>query len=187
MNGGRRRPRRYLFWVSIILFCLIAVLSYLKPREPCQVAFVTSWNAHGVAYWHGQIFVYSAIPYQVAFKRTGLVMGAYDTALDPSSDWSQHWGYALGARDGGHHGVQWKFRGIDLWAVGWLFAAYPLHRGELRLRAWLERGEEVRHQIKERFCRSCGYDLTGNESGICPECGKPITESGDGGQRRRRN
>ena len=22
-------------------------------------------------------------------------------------------------------------------------------------------------------CTSCGYDLTGNTSGICPECGKP--------------
>jgi Na+/melibiose symporter-like transporter len=23
-------------------------------------------------------------------------------------------------------------------------------------------------------CTSCGYDLTGNESGICPECGEPV-------------
>ncbi len=23
-------------------------------------------------------------------------------------------------------------------------------------------------------CRKCGYNLTGNESGICPECGEPI-------------
>jgi hypothetical protein len=23
-------------------------------------------------------------------------------------------------------------------------------------------------------CRECGYDLTGNVSGICPECGTPI-------------
>ena len=23
-------------------------------------------------------------------------------------------------------------------------------------------------------CQSCGYDLTGNVSGICPECGEPI-------------
>jgi hypothetical protein len=25
-------------------------------------------------------------------------------------------------------------------------------------------------------CRNCGYDLTGNVSGICPECGTPIPE-----------
>jgi len=26
-------------------------------------------------------------------------------------------------------------------------------------------------------CRSCGYDLTGNTSGVCPECGSPIAPS----------
>lgn len=26
-------------------------------------------------------------------------------------------------------------------------------------------------------CRSCGYNLTGNVSGICPECGAPVGES----------
>jgi hypothetical protein len=26
-------------------------------------------------------------------------------------------------------------------------------------------------------CRTCGYDLTGNVSGICPECGKPVPVS----------
>lgn len=24
------------------------------------------------------------------------------------------------------------------------------------------------------FCRSCGYDLTGNVSGVCPECGRKL-------------
>ncbi len=26
-------------------------------------------------------------------------------------------------------------------------------------------------------CQSCGYDLTGNVSGICPECGTPVPEA----------
>ena len=26
-------------------------------------------------------------------------------------------------------------------------------------------------------CMSCGYDLTGNQSGVCPECGQAIGES----------
>lgn len=25
-----------------------------------------------------------------------------------------------------------------------------------------------------RYCRGCSYDLTGNTSGVCPECGSPI-------------
>lgn len=36
-----------------------------------------------------------------------------------------------------------------------------------------------RHQIPPGHCQRCGYDLTGNESGICPECGQAI-ETSDG-------
>jgi hypothetical protein len=40
-------------------------------------------------------------------------------------------------------------------------------------------GVALRQVIRKRRliktgCRSCGYDLTGNTSGVCPECGKPI-------------
>ncbi len=48
-----------------------------------------------------------------------------------------------------------------------LFAAYPtivFIRGPLRRRCRRKRG----------LCGGCGYDLTGNESGVCPECGREI-------------
>jgi hypothetical protein len=32
--------------------------------------------------------------------------------------------------------------------------------------------EVVAHLSRER-CNTCGYDLTGNVSGVCPECGAP--------------
>ena len=31
----------------------------------------------------------------------------------------------------------------------------------------------TRPRIRPWLCRKCSYDLTGNISGICPECGKP--------------
>ncbi|HSZ55751.1 MAG TPA: hypothetical protein VK797_08830 [Tepidisphaeraceae bacterium] len=31
-----------------------------------------------------------------------------------------------------------------------------------------------RHRLLHQLCASCGYDLTGNTSGICPECGTPV-------------
>ena len=34
-----------------------------------------------------------------------------------------------------------------------------------------------RRCIREGFCRKCGYDLTGNVSGRCPECGTEINSS----------
>jgi hypothetical protein len=27
-------------------------------------------------------------------------------------------------------------------------------------------------------CRTCGYDLTGNASGVCPECGRAVESNG---------
>lgn len=35
----------------------------------------------------------------------------------------------------------------------------------------------IRPRFEDEFrglCRTCGYDLRGNASGICPECGKKI-------------
>ncbi len=31
-------------------------------------------------------------------------------------------------------------------------------------------------------CERCGYDLTGNSSGVCPECGTPISRDDGGGK-----
>ena len=43
-------------------------------------------------------------------------------------------------------------------------AAYVLARPLLR----------ARHRRREGRCMTCGYDLTGNESGVCPECGTAV-------------
>ena len=61
-----------------------------------------------------------------------------------------------------YEGVCWTI--IPLWIP--LCAAIPP-----TLWLWLRR----RHH-KEGHCRSCGYDLTGNLSGRCPECGTLLTQ-----------
>ena len=35
------------------------------------------------------------------------------------------------------------------------------------------------------LCEKCGYDLTGNESGRCPECGTPVKAHGNEGRRKK--
>lgn len=37
------------------------------------------------------------------------------------------------------------------------------------------RALSLRLRLDPRFCRTCGYDLTGNVSGVCPECGTAIS------------
>lgn len=54
------------------------------------------------------------------------------------------------------------------WLVATVFTVYPILafiRGPLR--RWRRK--------KKGLCLTCGYDLTGNESGVCPECGVEVT------------
>ena len=56
---------------------------------------------------------------------------------------------------------------VPLWAPSVLFAGYPAAafiRGPLR--RW--------RRPRKGLCVKCGYNLTGNTSGICPECGEGI-------------
>ena len=56
---------------------------------------------------------------------------------------------------------------FPLWVLAPVFATYPTFafiRGPLRRYRRRKRG----------LCVKCGYDLTGNESGVCSECGKTI-------------
>jgi hypothetical protein len=56
---------------------------------------------------------------------------------------------------------------------GILLAIYPL----LVFRQWLRQyRRNQRH--KKGLCVTCGYNLTGNISGLCPECGSPIEPVG---------
>jgi hypothetical protein len=69
------------------------------------------------------------------------------------------WGYHVNS--GGIH-----FLFLPFWMPFLVLAAYPA----FVLIGWLRRSRDP----KEGHCRKCGYDLTGNVSGVCPECGKRI-------------
>jgi len=60
-----------------------------------------------------------------------------------------------------------------IWAPLWPFAlatsAPPAAWCAVRLR----RRRNKKRQALRGHCRGCGYDLTGNVSGVCPECGRP--------------
>ena len=65
--------------------------------------------------------------------------------------------------------LAWRTSGsaMSLWGVTAVFITYPIIafiRG--RFRRWRE--------LPSGQCRACSYDLTGNVSGVCPECGTPL-------------
>jgi hypothetical protein len=57
---------------------------------------------------------------------------------------------------------------FPLWSLVLMAAVLPLMRASVAL-ASLRR----RHACRDKGCRICAYDLTGNTSGTCPECGAP--------------
>jgi hypothetical protein len=68
-----------------------------------------------------------------------------------------------------YYTVSWA-RGVrvPLWAVCTLIAT------ACALLAYLERRARQRHRSASGCCIRCGYNLTGNVSGVCPECGERI-------------
>jgi hypothetical protein len=76
-------------------------------------------------------------------------------------DWTVA-GFALlhaGGTDG--TGIEVTQVAIPAWAPAAASAVLPAAAGARR----------VRRRPSAGRCRSCGYDLTGNVSGVCPECG----------------
>ena len=56
---------------------------------------------------------------------------------------------------------------IPLWLPLALLLIYPSY-------AFI-RGPHRRHRRRKKgLCLNCGYNLTGNVSGVCPECGERI-------------
>jgi hypothetical protein len=66
----------------------------------------------------------------------------------------------------------WRPCKVNLTFSKWRMAYFPLYvlLPPLLVGAWLLRGR----RYKAPLCRHCGYDLTGNVSGRCPECGTPV-------------
>lgn len=55
----------------------------------------------------------------------------------------------------------------------WMFMALPAA-------GWLFLFRRLNRRIPQGLCRVCRYNLTGNTSGVCPECGTPTLTAASG-------
>lgn len=60
---------------------------------------------------------------------------------------------------------KWRSWEIPVWMLSALFAVYPF--------VCLLRTFRLAYRFFSGHCTKCSYNLTGNTSGVCPECGTP--------------
>ncbi|HSZ58068.1 MAG TPA: hypothetical protein VK797_20560 [Tepidisphaeraceae bacterium] len=83
----------------------------------------------------------------------------------------------LGGTRGGIVGFPGLASGHETWLALWL--GWPLLISlPLTFLSVLAFGRNFRRRMmyREGLCPVCGYSLTGNTSGICPECGTPVPQ-----------
>jgi hypothetical protein len=71
--------------------------------------------------------------------------------------------------DGSYTYGSWREWYAPFWAILLLFLSSGYY-SLLRTFRWMRRG----HWRRTGRCLACGYNLTGNTSGVCPECGERI-------------
>jgi hypothetical protein len=149
----RRRLLSLVCCLSLLL-CLAAAVLWINSRSWVRV--LTYWS-------HVQGFSVASVPDGFRLTKmtaTGEILG---------------WDYRCVGSGPNAQNYDWQFIGFKRQSdrffsaivIPYWFASFGL--GILpasRLIGYWRRGQKL---VKQ--CRSCGYDLTGNTSGVCPECG----------------
>jgi len=155
-----QRMRRFLKWAGLLI-CLLLVPVYVASGFR---TFYWGWRPWG---WNPN--APSGYPAteesRILILENGCLCLYYGPALAEQLGWK--------VRDSGEHGIDlWPdpadpavVIGVPLWLL-FLLVAAPTGR-----LWWVDR-----RRVQPGKCRQCGYDLTGNQSGVCPECGTRVPE-----------
>ena len=148
MKARRSRSRLFLKWTGLVVCVLVGVVwigSFFVQVYPNWLKAETTWFG-GV----GRGFVECYYPAGVLVSRTGMwFRGAFKA----------HW-WPIFTRTTVGGRTCW-YVGLPLWMI---FVVVATPTAILWDR---DRRPPAGH------CQTCGYDLTGNVSGKCPECGEP--------------
>lgn len=166
--SSKRRPGRFRragLWLSVIT-CIVLLLAWVSS---CLVGVVYT---AGVGFWFGEHSWYFSG--QIWLADGALGVGRHEGDPGADEDWPR-WqfyvpngslGLALPSFESFDHpciGGSWLLH-VPLWLL-----MAPC--GLLTLWLWPRPGRDAGGPR----CTACGYNLTGNVSGVCPECGVRVT------------
>ena len=175
--GGREvRRRTFSLLTALCLVPCLAVVG-LWPRSYRVTDFI-GWSDDGR--FVGALSMHGLIRLEYGSYPAGAPGWSYVSYATPGGAEPGLWG-EVRARDRGGgwlRPVGIAYATVDYVADGsrrrralylphWLFAAVAALAPAWRLRHALR----SRRRLAAGRCPACGYDLTGNTSGVCPECG----------------
>lgn len=154
--GSMRQPRCYRSTKYLVVLCSAAVL--------------TAWAFSGfvIVYYQGDEWGTSL--------EDGVIVVRKGLPIRDETKWEGVKGWSTGPGE-----RFWSFGFImprrTAWPQGWVVYIVPM---------WLGLVPAImaapfllllkKHEPPPHCCQRCSYDLTGNASGVCPECGTPVTE-----------
>ena len=176
-----RRAKRLRGYASLVACALLGC----QWMRSCAWLDMYDWDTtdHDVLLfsWMGRVEVMvtkvpgtlSLRPGRRAYRLVNFGKEADDERLNYTNyDYVSPWGFALlsGVRhDAGYLNRPMWIVAFPYWPLIPLCGAYSGRFLYLAVRA-------VR-RTRRGLCASCGYDLTGNVSGTCPECGTPVVQA----------
>ena len=149
----RSRLRRFLKWVGLMTSVLIAVLFVLSLR----------WTLTMYRSGHGYVLGYGCLAAQSTSPSMGTPQSGwrFRTSRDPGAPLVRSWRLRVTRPISGVWSVV-----VPLWM--------PLFVAAIAT-AFLWRRDR---RPPPGHCQNCGYDLTGNITGLCPECGIAQSKAG---------
>lgn len=146
------RLARWVFRIGVAVCAVIVVLSVVSIWK--SLTYSSGKWAVGVTYGSVVVYHYNAPPSWVGQDGWRIGPAVYVLRL-----WTEKWTSTYGSPG----------RPMTMtarWYPTWMFLLAAMIPTVL---AWRRQREPLRGH-----CRKCGYDLTGNVTGRCPECGTKI-------------
>ena len=148
MTKTVRRKQSWIWW-AIPFACLLCFESWWVAT---RIPFGYSWTQYGFGLQAGN-FVFR---HGQQIPPSGLIFDFQETPDPAIGQWWPSWGQTPG--------TAYRFVALPLWPLVVLLAVWMIIR-------W-------RRDVARRpgHCPTCGFDLPGNESGTCPECGTAVEQ-----------
>jgi hypothetical protein len=166
--GGRRVMRRRLFKLaaaaSLLLCVATAILWVIGDITGIYISWIRMdpsgmYQTYYAARVSGGGFAFESSFEQPDHSRLGWHAKFNDNDYPMTGpDWGRTWYIDFG--EGG-----FRLAVFPCWSVLLLSLLLPI---------WWTIRRRAKPAMNRAKCSTCGYNLTGNTSGVCPECGTPV-------------